>query len=58
MRELSASGFDRLMIKIKTARGKLTKEKEVKRLFAKGLSKSEIARQIGIGRTSVRRMLA
>jgi DNA invertase Pin-like site-specific DNA recombinase len=34
------------------------KEKEVKRLFAKGLSKSEIARQIGIGRTSVRRMLA
>jgi len=46
------------MIKIKTARGKLTKEKEVKSLFAKGLSKSEIARQIGIGRTSVRRMLA
>lgn len=33
------------------------KVKEVKRLFAKGLSKSEIARRIGIGRTSVRRLL-
>lgn len=33
------------------------KEKEVKRLFAKGLSKSEIARRVGIGRTSVRRLL-
>ncbi len=34
------------------------KEKEVKKLFAKGLSKAEIARQTGIGRTSVRRILA
>jgi DNA invertase Pin-like site-specific DNA recombinase len=34
------------------------KEKEVKRLFAKGLSKAEIARRVGIGRTSVRRLLA
>jgi putative DNA-invertase from lambdoid prophage Rac len=34
------------------------KEKEVKRLFAKGLSKSEIARRVGIGRTTVRRLLA
>jgi len=34
------------------------KEKEVKTLFAKGLSKSEIARRIGIGRTSVRRILS
>jgi putative DNA-invertase from lambdoid prophage Rac len=33
------------------------KEKEVKRLFAKGLSKAEIARRVGIGRTSVRRLL-
>ena len=33
------------------------KEKEVKQLFAKGLSKSEIARKLEIGRTSVRRML-
>jgi DNA invertase Pin-like site-specific DNA recombinase len=33
------------------------KEKEVKRLFAKGLSKSEIARRLEIGRTSVRRLL-
>ena len=34
------------------------KEKEVKKLFAKGLSKAEIARKTGIGRTSVRRILA
>jgi putative DNA-invertase from lambdoid prophage Rac len=34
------------------------KEKDVKRLFAKGLSKAEIARRVGIGRTSVRRLLA
>lgn len=34
------------------------KEKEVKRLFAKGLSKAEIARKLDIGRTSVRRILA
>ncbi len=34
------------------------KEKEVKRLFAKGLSKSEIARRLEIGRSSVRRMLS
>jgi len=34
------------------------KEKEVRRLFAKGLSKAEIARRVGIGRTSVRRLLA
>jgi DNA-binding NarL/FixJ family response regulator len=33
------------------------KEEEVKRLFAKGLSKSEIARRLEIGRTSVRRLL-
>ena len=33
------------------------KEKEVKKLFAKGLSKAEIARRTGIGRTSVRRIL-
>ncbi len=33
------------------------KEKEVKRLFAKGLSKSEIAKRLKIGRTSVRRLL-
>ncbi|MGH7890171.1 MAG: helix-turn-helix domain-containing protein [Pyrinomonadaceae bacterium] len=30
----------------------------MKKLFAKGLSKAEIARRIGIGRTSVRRILA
>ncbi len=36
----------------------LKKEKEVRSLFAKGLSKSEIARRTGIGRTSVRRILA
>lgn len=34
------------------------KQKQVKRLFAKGLSKSEIARRLGIGRTSVRRILS
>lgn len=34
------------------------KEQEVKKLFAKGLSKAEIARRVGIGRTSVRRLLA
>lgn len=33
------------------------KEKEVQKLFARGLSKSEIARRVGIGRTSVRRLL-
>ncbi|MBA3441493.1 MAG: recombinase family protein, partial [Pyrinomonadaceae bacterium] len=33
------------------------KEKEVRRLYAKGLSKSEIARRLEIGRTSVRRLL-
>src|SRR5262249_11463356 len=33
------------------------KEKEVKILFAKGLSKSEITRRLAIGRTSVRRLL-
>lgn len=31
---------------------------EVRRLFNEGLSQSEIARKIGIGRTSVRRMLS
>jgi putative DNA-invertase from lambdoid prophage Rac len=30
---------------------------QIKQLFARGLSKSEIARQLGIGRTSVRRLL-
>jgi len=35
----------------------MKKEEEVKRLFAKGLSKSEIARRLEIGRTSVRRLL-
>jgi putative DNA-invertase from lambdoid prophage Rac len=29
----------------------------VKALFAKGFSRSEIARRVGIGRTSVRRLL-
>lgn len=33
------------------------KEKEVKRLFAKGHSQAEIARRLQIGRTSVRRLL-
>jgi len=33
------------------------KEKEVKRLFAKGLNKSEIARRLGISRASVWRLL-
>ena len=33
-------------------------EKRVKQLHAKGLSKSEIARQLNIGRTSVRRILS
>jgi DNA invertase Pin-like site-specific DNA recombinase len=33
------------------------KEKEVKKLYAKGVSKSEIARQLQIARTSVRRLL-
>jgi DNA-binding CsgD family transcriptional regulator len=32
------------------------KEKEVKQLHAKGLSKSEIARRLKIGRTSVLRV--
>ena len=32
-------------------------KKEVERLFAQGLSKAEIARRLGIGRTSVRRLL-
>ena len=35
----------------------LRKSKQVKQLYAKGLSKSEIARRVGIGRTSVRRIL-
>lgn len=35
----------------------LKKEKEVKKLLAKGLSKAGIARKTGIGRTSVRRIL-
>ena len=30
---------------------------EVRTLFAKGFSRSEIARRVGIGRTSVRRLL-
>lgn len=34
------------------------KEKEVKELFAEGVSKSEIARRLEIGRTSVRRLLS
>ena len=34
------------------------KSKQVKLLHAKGLSNSEIARRVGIGRTSVRRILA
>lgn len=34
------------------------KEHEVKELFAAGISKSEIARRLSIGRTSVRRLLA
>jgi len=34
------------------------KEKEVKKLFAKGLSKAEIAHITDIGRTSVQRILA
>jgi len=33
------------------------KSKQVKKLFAEGLSKSEIARRLKIGRTSVRRIL-
>jgi DNA invertase Pin-like site-specific DNA recombinase len=32
-------------------------EEEIKKLFRTGLSKSEIAKQLGIGRTSVRRVL-
>ena len=32
-------------------------EEEIKKLFGAGLSKSEIAKQLGIGRTSVRRVL-
>lgn len=31
---------------------------EVRKLFRQGISKSEIARRLGIGRTSVRRFLA
>jgi putative DNA-invertase from lambdoid prophage Rac len=31
---------------------------KIRELFAKGLSKSDIARQLEIGRTSVRRILA
>ena len=34
------------------------KANQVKRLFSKGLSKSEIARKLNIGRTSVRRLLS
>ncbi len=33
------------------------KSEQIKQLFSKGLSKSEIARKLGIGRTSVRRIL-
>lgn len=33
-------------------------EQRIKELFASGLSKSEIAKKLGIGRTSVRRMLS
>ncbi len=33
------------------------KVKQIKRLFSRGLTKSEIARRLGIGRTSVRRLL-
>ncbi len=33
------------------------KEKEVKRLFARGVSKAEIARRLQISRTSVKRLL-
>ncbi|MBA3573286.1 MAG: helix-turn-helix domain-containing protein [Pyrinomonadaceae bacterium] len=33
------------------------KEKEVRKLFAKGHSQAEIARRLQIGRTSVRRLL-
>lgn len=32
-------------------------EDEIKSLFKKGMSKSEIAKKLGIGRTSVRRIL-
>jgi putative DNA-invertase from lambdoid prophage Rac len=32
--------------------------KEIKALFRKGLSKREIAKRLGIGRTSVRRLIA
>ena len=34
------------------------KTAEVRKLFRQGISKSEIARQLDIGRTSVRRILA
>lgn len=34
------------------------KVKQIRKLFAQGLSKSEIARRLNIGRTSVRRLLA
>jgi DNA invertase Pin-like site-specific DNA recombinase len=34
------------------------KAAEVRKLFRQGISKSEIARQLEIGRTSVRRILA
>jgi len=33
------------------------KQKQVRKLFAAGLSKSEIARRLAIGRTSVRRLV-
>ena len=33
------------------------KKKQIKALFAKGLSKSEISRRLGISRASVRRLL-
>jgi putative DNA-invertase from lambdoid prophage Rac len=33
------------------------KADKIKQLFSKGLSKAEIARKLGIGRTSVRRLL-
>jgi len=34
------------------------KQKQVRKLFAAGLSRSEIARRLAIGRTSVRRLMA
>ena len=36
----------------------LNKAKKIQQLYAQGLSKSEIARRLNIGRTSVRRILS